>query len=149
MPVQPADFLESAKLELKSEKEIHFRNAISRAYYAAYHSCLPLDDILPDHGEARTNVGVHERFISKLTKFPTSCDELARNAGMKIKSLGYVLQQCKTARHKADYDLRAEIGSSEAEGQISTAEKIFDKLSELKSILSSTASVDSNMISKL
>jgi len=148
MPVQPEDFLESAKRELEKDKEINFRNAISRAYYAAYHSCLPLDEILPDHGGIKQNVGVHEQFISKLTAYPTACDKLGKIAGMKIKALGYVLQQCKTARHKADYQLGAEITNGEAEAQITQTEMVFEKLRELMSIFSSRNLVGMSAINK-
>lgn len=48
MPVKATDFLESAKRELQNGEEVNFRNGISRAYYAAYHSCIPLDSILPN-----------------------------------------------------------------------------------------------------
>lgn len=153
MPVKATDFLESAKRELQNGEEVNFRNGISRAYYAAYHSCIPLDSILPNHGGIRTNVGVHEQFISKLTAHPTMRDGLAKNAGTKIKSLGYVLNQCRTARYKADYDLDATVTINEVEGQISLTEKVIEKVRELKSILSSDELseelMDTSLISKL
>jgi uncharacterized protein (UPF0332 family) len=144
MAIKPIAFLESAKRELKNNDEIAFRNAISRAYYAAYHSCLVLDAMLPNHGGIKQNVGSHKQFISKLTNFPVASDELANLVGRKVKGLGYVINQSKTARHKADYELNSEITAIEADEQIIRSEKILERLEEIISALTAKQQIRAN-----
>ena len=42
MPVTPNALLEAAKVLGRGEAEVDRRNAASRAYYAAWHQCLPI-----------------------------------------------------------------------------------------------------------
>lgn len=141
MPVSPIDFLLSAEKEFSENGEIHCRNAISRAYYSAYHLALALDTNLPNHGGITQNGGVHEILITKLTNYPLSLSNLSRDLIMKIKSLGYVLRQAKTARHEADYDLAIDIYPEDAEAQIELAKKIHQKIEEIESLLTPNKSV--------
>lgn len=136
MTIEAIDFFDSAKKEIALEGEIHSRNAISRAYYSAYHCALALNGVMPDHPGINCNAGVHERFITKLANCPAQTLGIDRETALKIKSLGYLLKQAKSARHKADYELLCDIDKAEAESQLALTEKILDKIKEVASLLS-------------
>lgn len=72
--------------------EIDWRNATSRAYYAAYHRCLSVAMELDPTVDSRDGSG-HVRVTRKLTE--------PSNSNM-ARSLGYRLDQCRIARQKAD-----------------------------------------------
>ncbi|WP_347989742.1 hypothetical protein [Methylomonas sp. AM2-LC] len=68
---------------LPDDIEINLRNAISRAYYAAYHSCLGKIEV-----DKTVKGGVHQKLITSLKKTPNS----------KAKELGYALEVLKRNR---------------------------------------------------
>ena len=93
MGIQYRDFLDSAKSILKHNNncaEIDLRNAISRAYYSAYHICA--SKFLPANVKGK---GSHERLIIGMM---SSEDD-------QVKELAEQLKNLKRKRHKADYKL--------------------------------------------
>jgi uncharacterized protein (UPF0332 family) len=131
VPVTPCDFLASAREEISLGNEINFRNAISRSYYSSYHRAKSLDALIPDHPGIKNTGGAHEQFISKLTGCqPSVIKNNNKNITSAIKSIGYMLNQAKSARHKSDYDLDIAIDEQEALAQIALAEKINEKINE-------------------
>lgn len=137
MSVESIEFLNSAKEEIILEGEIHTRNAISRAYYSAYHCALQLNEKIPNHLGMVANVGAHEQLISKLVKCPTTSIGIKKEIADKVKSVGYVLRQAKTARHKADYDLSSDLEKSEAEAQLESTKILIGKITDVSLLLSS------------
>ena len=92
MAVTPELLLDAARAIGKGAGEVDSRNAVSRAYYAAYHRCLAVakDAHLPIAKSASGHVAI----IEALTD---------RSAPTRFKSLGYRLNQCRQRHVVADY----------------------------------------------
>ena len=96
MASTPEGLLAAAVSLGQGSTEEDWRNATSRAYYAAFHRCqllvqeagLPLPD---------GTTGVHRALIDTMT------DRF--NAGRAFASLGYILEQCRRRRVEADYEI--------------------------------------------
>lgn len=123
MSVTYQQFLDSAKESLNGESEIDYRNAASRSYYAAYHICLDLGRRFPDFTDVKG--GVHERLINKLVN--------AKDPN--IKSVGYILQTCRSFRKKADYLLQDKFSKYEAETTIKQTEKIANNRQKISQVI--------------
>lgn len=124
MSVNPTDILDSARAIKTDEGEIFIRNAISRAYYAAYHlarQTFPADQEF----QARSGAGVHKSYIDQL-------QEAAQ--GSIERKVGVVLNAMKGKRTKADYHLDDDIKPYEAAMQIVKAESLFAELENETSI---------------
>lgn len=98
MSIEYGEFLTSATelLEASEIPEVVLRNAVSRAYYSAYHACLSVVEV---DKEKYKNMGDHAKLIRSMLDH--------RNE--KIRSLGYILSTCKNKRVKADYHLEQSI----------------------------------------
>jgi uncharacterized protein (UPF0332 family) len=120
MSVSPADFLSSANVLVATGTEIGFRNAASRAYYAAYHYCLPTAETLD--GAITPKSGLHHQFIQTFIQ----------NGSLKARAIGYILEQCYGLRIKADYITYEEFRQKEAETVIQQVGVIFRKIDELE-----------------
>ncbi|MGL4861289.1 MAG: hypothetical protein ACRC5A_16455 [Enterobacteriaceae bacterium] len=104
MAVTPHDFLQSAEKLNDPECEITLRNAVSRAYYSAYHLTLQKVEkasvTLPGHVKG----GVHKRLIElfKCRDAGRVCDGLT---DIQQKEIAELLDSAKKLRVKADYKL--------------------------------------------
>lgn len=106
MPITNQDFIQAAREILSSGKsEIDFRNATSRAYYAAYHAATKFKSRAP---QERGRGGIHSQLI----------DDLKRNQDKRIKQVGYLLNQCRVERTDADYGLDLHFDRHRAENVI-------------------------------
>jgi uncharacterized protein (UPF0332 family) len=124
MSIQYGDFMLSAEsMHQAASAEIDFRNSVSRAYYAAFHSCLPIGDKLP--GFADEIGGEHARLISKL-EGKAVCAK-TRNQDMSIRSVGYLLRQVRQLRVEADYKLDAHVDSRLSATAVQQAKQIVEK----------------------
>ena len=112
MAIEKEDFLAFAK-SLPEDSEINLRNAISRAYYAAYHSCSEIYS--SDQSAAG---GVHQRLIAGLKGSSNRND----------RQVGYVLDQLKSLRTTADYHLSESITVSDTQTSIKQTEKLLAML---------------------
>ena len=112
MAVTPNDLLEAARELATANREVDFRNAASRAYYAAYHRCRP---IAKDLGLRTSKRGVHSDVI----------DALVAATKPDPRQLARLLKQCRTLRGKADYKTDQFFRRSEAEICIRQVERIF------------------------
>ena len=90
MAIKKEDFLAFAKA-LPEDCEINLRNAMSRAYYAAYHGCLELYE-----ADRSANGGVHNKLIIALKNSPDRKD----------RQLGIILDQLRLLRRTADTTFR-------------------------------------------
>lgn len=116
MSVTPQDFLTSAiELSISGHDEIIQRNAISRAYYAAYHRACEF--IRPV--ESDENVGVHKRYVNQLMKGENGSIE--RRIGGKIKSMF-------ARRRVADYRITESIEGNAVAIQLSAAQELFNTI---------------------
>ena len=114
MSVTPNELLEAAKTIGRGDAEVDWRNAASRAYYAAWHRCVPIGRSVGIFAQPR---GMHQQLI----------DTLMENRDMTLKSLGYALKQCRDLRIKADYRIEIDFPSRSARIALSQSEKILNK----------------------
>lgn len=117
MSIQPSDFLDSAASYIAADiSEVSIRNAVSRAYYAAFHCCADSfsENELPASNEP--SKGMHKQYISQLTQ----CD-----AGSSPRSAGIKLQALHSRRIKADYKLDSIVTQRDAALQLDTCRDIF------------------------
>lgn len=112
MPISPNDFLLSAEAALKLGGELNYRNAMSRAYYAAYHTLKPYADGMQYTGKPRQ--GIHRRLVHKFVSSPD----------IELRKIGYIMESCLTRRVIADYELDRMVTKSDAETQIHQVKEI-------------------------
>jgi uncharacterized protein (UPF0332 family) len=130
MSVTATDFLNSAKALLSVQAtEIDFRNALSRTYYSIFHLTKPVAEHLPHLPQ--TTQGSHDAIISRFTRYP-STDPHWRLA----RSIGVIMEQMKTRRRKADYQIDLTMVQKDAELQLQEAQKVTDRITQLKNTLS-------------
>lgn len=96
MPITADDLLELAEYNLnaKNAKEVHFRNSAGRSYYAIFHFCKPLFNLIPII-ENESTLGSHEKHASKLK----------RSTNPDIRELGYLMDKGRVKRTIADYKI--------------------------------------------
>lgn len=125
MPVNYECFIELAKGSLENNGEQWTRNAISRAYYAMFHSALRVvDGRIPTHDENGTKLtgGSHQRFYNYLCDGFASKDYnldpvLTKKLGLKLKKNHYL-------RVSADYKLNEKINRVSAISSIYDVEEV-------------------------
>jgi uncharacterized protein (UPF0332 family) len=122
MAVTPNALFEAARVIGQGESEVDSRNAASRAYYAAYHRCRSLNESLPSPAPP-VRGAVHRTIIEALTGARSS----------RLKSLGYMLEQCRRLRVNADYDIESEFRHQDARNALTLCEKILDKADSVPS----------------
>lgn len=113
MAVTPRELLEAADALEQRGSEVDLRNAASRAYYAAYHQCRKLPQLPPAPGSG----SMHKWVV----------DTLTASQDNKLKSLGYILEQCRKLRIAADYDIDAKFPSDQTHTAVAQCRKILDK----------------------
>lgn len=87
--------------------EAEYRASVSRSYYAAYHHAATWEKHLPLPGsDAGHRGGTHQQLVNRLTHPSSQCSQQQKKDSLK---LGYMLQDMKTKRHTADYDLNASV----------------------------------------
>lgn len=120
MAVSPKQLLEAAQELAAGNREVDFRNAASRAYYAAYHRCRP---IAQRNGLRTSNRGVHSDVI----------DALRTSTKPALKQLTQMLARCRTLRAKADYSIGEGFRRSEARTSTQQAQKILSIADQFES----------------
>ncbi len=124
MPITQKDLINSAKLMINagnlSLSEVDYRNAISRAYYAAYHEA---DRVANKYskGNSGNKHGMHEKLINKLISHPN-----IQQRDAVINQIGSLLRMCKKQRVRADYRLRATLSKTDAEATLLNCEQIIN-----------------------
>ena len=115
MSVTPNALLDAAKALGRGATEVDRSNAASRAYYAAWHRCLPIGRSVGL--SVQPGQGVHQQLIGTLTgdRNPT------------LKSLGYMLRQCRDLRVEADYEIEIDFPPEDARTALAQCEKILNK----------------------
>lgn len=114
------EFLNVARSFLQKEniKEIDYRNAISRAYYCAFHACKLLLEKYPptkqQHGAE------HEKIISGLLK----------HQNKNFRPIGNRLKYSKEQRVRANYNLAMVLTIHDAKQVIKSVEKIVHETEE-------------------
>lgn len=119
MPVTNDDFIESARKMFHGGREIDFRNAVSRAYYAAYHEAKKIAD-QHANGVPHSKAGVHEKIIQKLKNHAGGNNEPI------IRQIGDMLKHCKSQRIKADYKLSTNVNQTNSSICIQYCKNLID-----------------------
>lgn len=129
MAVTYLDILNFSKGCMKAENEVGYRNAISRAYYAAYHCIYPSMAYGPQDS--------HQGLIDYLARSDTSARE--QYDKKDLLALHYALKNMKGMRVVADYSLNnGEMNMINAKANIATSEKAINKMLEMKSLKKSS-----------
>ena len=111
MAVTPEALLEAAAEISVGDREVDWRNAASRGYYAAYHRC-----VLLVYSDASAQPG-HRQLIDQLTD---------AKAAVQWRQAGHVLRKCKVLRERADYSTTENFEQAEAETAIDASRRIFN-----------------------
>jgi uncharacterized protein (UPF0332 family) len=109
------DFLKSAEQLLQTGDEMGYRNAVSRAYYALYHRCLPLFNEISDHPADDH----HAQVVRTLRQQP------------KLKSIVNRLNNLRKRRNTADYELHKTLSYYDAVSAVKMAQKAIQELDKL------------------
>lgn len=94
MPVTPAEILESAAESSEGDREVNWRNAGSRAYFAAFHHCRGIAVELEPHVD-----------VSRSDAHQVVPDVLRARGGTP-RRIAYMLIQCRGIRNNAGYDVQ-------------------------------------------
>lgn len=121
MSVSGDDFLNSAHEFLDKNREIDYRNFLSRGYYGMYHKVLSILNYMPNVSGSH-----HSALIEYLSNSSQHKNE--PHDSMKLKSLGYNMKQERLYRNKADYELDCKDIN---EKQIEVRKKTYKKLNEI------------------
>lgn len=117
MSVTPADFLACAEAHAQHNDEMSKRNAISRAYYAAFHKA---QEKFPLPKTTNMGMGIHSSYIDNLIE--TDKNSESRRIGLKLKTL-------HSRRARADYNITQDLPTADTAMQIAAAKELFTFLS--------------------
>ena len=122
MAATPESLLAAATSLGRGSSEEDWRNATSRAYYAAFHRCQQLAQ------EANLPVApsgsIHRTLVDAMTDRFTS--------GPAFTSLGYILDLCRRRRVEADYNIDTDFPQSLAHEVLEDCRDILDRANALE-----------------
>ena len=119
MAVTPHDLMKGAERISQDISETGRRNVASRAYYAAYHACLPIAERMGL--TAMPSNSKHASVIHTLS------------ASRKTKALGYILRAMRTLRNWADYELEIDFPEEDGRNAVMHGKKVLAKTQALGS----------------
>lgn len=123
MTVTAADFIQCATDSSKLTGEIHFRSAVSRAYYGAYHDSVAWETTLAHFGtNTATTRGTHALLCERLMKPHMA---LALDDRLKSSRRGILLRTFHGDRVRADYKLDEPVSGEDAAQAIANAAEIL------------------------
>ena len=126
MSIQKENLLALADELSAGATETHWRSAVSRAYYAAYHGSNDWHTALPVPGSnSGQSGGVHQELINRLRNPDTATPIATRNLS---KILASKLEVLRGQRGKADYKLPETVDPVCAEQACELAKQILLKL---------------------
>lgn len=112
MSVNDLDILDLANELSNGEKEAHWRQSASSAYFAVFHCVNRLGDTLMPERNLKT--GEHKKLTERL-----------RRCGRQGSAIAYDIGQLKYQRVRADYKINEHFTRKEAEAQLGLARKIM------------------------
>jgi len=120
------EFLKIAEtlLEKESVAEVECRNAASRAYYSAYHSCLDLSKRYPATNDIEVKGGVHQQLI----------DVLCAHQDERVRTVGCSLKQTKIQRVRADYKLTQNFTLQDAKFTVDSVQKLLQEIGKIQPV---------------
>ena len=120
MPVTPDSILEFAAAMSEGDAEVDWRNATSRAYYAAYHRCRALATTMDPHADLST--GESHRVVHEI---------LLEGAG-GFRSLAYQLGALRRIRNVADYEIEGDFDQSSCRNSVATCRKVLERAEAIR-----------------
>lgn len=127
MSTTPEDFYQFAKGILQAaggSSEFEWRNAASRAYYAAFHCCKAVAGRFPLPPPS-VQGGVHQILYAQLEAIPIGNGHPPENT--KIKKMAYIAKFMKSTRVAADYAIDEGFDLDVAKQQLCDAKKVIDQ----------------------
>ena len=119
MSVTPAMILESARVLCDGgSAEVDWRNAISRAYYGAFHGCRELAQQLDPLADLSTPTA-HQDVPVVLQQ---------GQSGSDARAVSYQLTTCRRMRNRADYDLDEDFDQRACRAVVEMCETIWSAL---------------------
>jgi len=126
MPVTPDDLLKLASELTGRPEESAVRAGPSRAYYAAFHRSRALrNGLLPGFDRAE---GAHHALIRDFNSYTAGSPDRER----RVRALGALMQQVRSLRTKADYDIHEPFRSQDAQQLLRQAETIVSRAEEIQ-----------------
>ncbi len=121
--MNPIDFLETATefLQKKPIREVDHRNAASRAYYCALHSCKNLLE------QRASRISVTDTSHQKIIR------ELQANTDHLVVALGNKLFSLKSQRNNADYELGKKFTFKDAERLVQHTRRLLQEIQKIQS----------------
>lgn len=121
--MQAIEFLNTAREFLEKEpiREVDCRNATSRAYYCAFHSCKQLLLQYPPNESQRG--AEHEKIIA----------ELRNHQDKRFKRLGNMLFDAKNQRVQSDYYLREKFSIQNAKITVGFVQRLLQEIQKIQS----------------
>jgi len=129
MSSTPDQFLEFAVSAHQNAAglEFNYRNAASRAYYAAFHCCNAERSRYPSLAGDVT-LGSHDHLYARIKALPDS------NTSRVLKSMAYIALMMKDVRRNADYLIANPFSFEDSAQQIADAKKILQKWKLLQTL---------------
>lgn len=105
--------------------EVAHRSSMSRAYYAAFHSMLPLVEMLPASAKSRGAEVTHVELTERLAEWKVAgvCAPLNRYKDVKARALR-AMEAARAKRVVADYRLGQEVDASSCTAQLERVRQI-------------------------
>lgn len=125
MPITPKQILDFAERCSKNNQEVDLRNAIARAYYAAYHRVLSSLKNAPSSKGASAHQALIEYLTTDAYKHEESLNE------KDSRSLGYILLSLKMRRGDSDYSLDKSVTQNQADVAIKDANNFFTRCDDI------------------
>ncbi|WP_431263039.1 hypothetical protein ACQ859_23690 [Roseateles chitinivorans] len=108
--------------------EVATRDAISRAYYAAFHRCRAWEQSLPELGSNEgPGGGSHQELINRLKHPSRKCGEILRD---RSRANGTQLEVQRDRRQLADYDLEEDVTPAVMHDQLSQVRQLLRRCDE-------------------
>ena len=117
MAVTPESILESAAAMSEGGAEVDWRNATSRAYYAAYHRCRAIATLIEPHADLSS--AESHRFVADILQ--------QRGNPSKARGLAYRLAALRKIRNLADYEIDEEFDQDSGRSSVETCRKILEQ----------------------
>lgn len=137
MSSTPRDLFDFSKsLVEAATTECGYRAAASRAYYSAFHSFVPIAEILPP--TSADAVGrrylSHGELINRLERWSPG-GRFAALARLKVSAgaAWRVLQAARAERERADYELKDHFSVDNARQQVARASRLLQLAQQLSS----------------
>lgn len=131
--IKPSDFLQLADTLAQTPDEVYLRESIVAAYYAVFHECRLLAERLANHAGMGARSGSHVEVISKLSRYPANnAEQLPQAVVLRIRSLGYLLKECRDQRSVASYQLDDTISQDIQQRHADNVTKLLSTLSQLR-----------------